>query len=110
MNDAVSMHHGSVMPVFTVSYDLTKEKPEHDYQVLHDELNKLGAHKVQYSYWLVNYQGTAKQLSDLLSKYMHDDDRLWVARMHPNKVNGEEYEWTRAFKGTKDWLKKNPPT
>lgn len=97
------------MPVFTVAYDL-KNKPESEYEDLIDEIESFHSHKIQLSYWLVSYPGTAKELRAKLSQHMHTDDKLWVARMHPNLTDADEYDWTKAFSGTKEWLKANPPT
>ena len=52
------------MAVYLLSYDLVAEKKNahHDYQVLWDELERLGAHRTQLSMWLVNVDLTPVQV------------------------------------------------
>lgn len=89
------------MTTFTVSYDLIKRK---DYQALWDELARLGAHRTQDSYWLVNViQTSAKALHDHLKQYVDADDRLWVAELVKN------HHFSNAKAGTNNWLAANPP-
>jgi CRISPR-associated endonuclease Cas2 len=87
------------MTTYTVSYDLIKKK---DYQSLWDELDRLGAHRTQESYWLVNVNNTAKELSDHLKNFVDGDDRIWVSEITKN------HHYSNAIKGTNDWLKNNP--
>jgi CRISPR-associated endonuclease Cas2 len=89
------------MAKFTVSYDLIKRK---DYQTLWDELKRLGAHRTQASYWLVNVNlASAKELHDHLKKYVDSDDSIWVLELTKN------HWYSNARGGTNEWIKKNPP-
>jgi hypothetical protein len=83
------------MGLFLVTYDLTKKKPEHDYQVLWDALEGVKGVKTQFSSWLVGYDTTQKALYNYLSKSVHSDDRLMVIEIEsrPN--------WSTGFQGTK---------
>ena len=47
------------MAVYLVAYDLIKRK---DYPKLLEELERLKAHKTQYSLWLINLNNTAKEV------------------------------------------------
>lgn len=88
------------MTTYTVSYDLIKRK---DYQSLWDALGKLGAHRTQASYWLVNVNNTARELHDHLKQYVDADDKIWVSELTAN------HWYANAIKGTNDWIKGNPP-
>lgn len=89
------------MTTYTVSYDLMKDK---DYTRLTNELNRLGGHKTQLSYWLVNVTSpTAKALHDHLKGFVDKDDRLWI-----NELTKNNY-YSNALSGTNDWMKANPP-
>ncbi len=76
------------MTTYTVSYDLIKRK---DYQSLWDELNRLGAHRTQESYWLVNVNNTAKELNDHLKSFVDGDDRILVSELTKN------HYWTKPL-------------
>lgn len=89
------------MTSYTVSYDLMKQK---DYQKLWDELARLGAHRTQDSYWLVNVDNTAQELHDHLKSFVDADDRVWVSELTRN------HHYANALKGTNDWIKSNPPS
>lgn len=89
------------MTSYTVSYDLRNQK---DYQTLWDELARLGAHRTQESYWLVNVDNTAGELHDHLKKFVDADDRIWVSELTRN------HRYSNAMKGTNDWIKNNPPS
>lgn len=88
------------MTTYTVSYDLIKRK---DYQALWDELKRLGAHRTQASYWLVNVNNTSKQLHDHLKNFVDGDDRIWVSELTVN------YFYSNALAGTNNWLAHNKP-
>jgi len=88
------------MTTYTVSYDLIKRK---DYQSLWDELARLGGHRTQASYWLVNVNNTAKELHDHLKTFVDGDDKIWVSELTKN------HWYANAMGGTNDWLAKNPP-
>jgi len=88
------------MTTYTVAYDLVKRK---DYQSLYDELERLGGHRTQESYWLVNVNNTAKELKDHLASFVDQDDRLWVSELTKN------HTYKNALKGTNGWLKANQP-
>jgi len=82
------------MALFYIAYDL--DKPGQDYQNLWDELDSLGAKRVQDSVWALRSDTSAKELRDVLKKHIDSDDRLlvvqsgdWASRnlMHdPNKL------------------------
>ncbi|MGC1619308.1 MAG: hypothetical protein WA765_12540 [Candidatus Acidiferrum sp.] len=64
--------------VFIISYDL--RKPDFDYQPLYDELDDLGAKRIQKSVWAVHSSDSTSDVFDALWPYMHNDrDRLFVA-------------------------------
>lgn len=88
------------MTTYTVSYDLIKRK---DYQSLWDELERLGAHRTQASYWLIAVNNTAQQLHDHLKKFVDKDDKLWVSEVTKN------HWYSNANAGTNAWLAKKPP-
>lgn len=90
------------MATFTISYDLIKRK---DYQTLWNELGRLGAHRTQASYWLVNVNlKTAKELHDHLKHFVDADDSIWVSELTKN------HWYSNARGGTNHWIKSNPPT
>ena len=89
------------MTSYTVSYDLRNQK---DYQTLWDELARLGAQRIQESYWLVNVDNTAEELHDHLQNFVDGDDRIFVSELTKN------HHYGKAIKGTNDWIKNNPPT
>jgi hypothetical protein len=89
------------MTTFTVSYDLIKDK---NYKRLTDELTRLGGHKTNLSYWLVNVNmASARDFRSHLAKFVDNDDRLWVVELTNN------HSFQNALAGTNDWLKANPP-
>lgn len=88
------------MTTYTVNYDLIKTK---DYQRLWNELTRLGAHRTNESFWLVNVNNTAKQLHDHLKNYIDGDDRLWVSELTAN------HYYCNAMAGTNNWIKNNRP-
>lgn len=91
------------MPVYLVSYDLVKEKDGHDYAPLWDEMKRLGAHRTQYSAWLVNLNNTPKEVVEHFARFVDRDDRVMAVEM----LRGR-YTFTKANSGTNDWLKQNP--
>lgn len=94
------------MSVYSIAYDLVKEKknPQHDYQVLWDELKRLEAHRTQYSMWLANLTNTPQEIADHFKQFMDANDRIWVIRLFRG-----EYTFTNAMPGTNAWLEANPP-
>lgn len=64
------------MPVYVVSYDLTR--PGQNYDSLWDELSRLGGRRVLYSQFAVRYTGSAAALRDHLWPFMDHTDRLLV--------------------------------
>lgn len=95
------------MAIYLLTYDLTKQKPEFDYEVLWEELERLGAHRTQYSVWLISNTDTARELLNHLKQFVHDDDRLWIVRL--TKREGTlQYNYRNAMKGTNKWLEDNP--
>jgi CRISPR-associated endonuclease Cas2 len=94
------------MGVYLLAYDLVEEKknPHHDYQVLWDELNRLGAQRTQYSLWLVEQNNTPQEVRNHFKRFVDDNDRLWVAKLFENGLT-----YSNAMAGTKKWLEANPP-
>jgi CRISPR-associated endonuclease Cas2 len=93
------------MGVFLVAYDLVNEKKgTHDYQPLWDEMKRLGAHRTQYSLWLVSATNTPKELRTHFQQFVDKDDRIWVTRLRRN-----QYDYVNAIAGTNAWLEKHPP-
>lgn len=93
------------MSSYLITYDLVQEKknPSHDYQVLWDELKRLGAFRTMYSVWLVATAMSPSQLRVHLQKYMDENDLVWVVKLFRN-----EYDYY-ARSGTTKWLGENPP-
>lgn len=89
------------MSVYLIAYDLVNES---DYEPLWDELERLGAHKTQYSLWLINSNDTPKEVVEHFSKFVDEDDRIWVTVVRRGK-----YWYKAALPGTNDWLEENPP-
>lgn len=83
------------MALFVISYDLVKRK---DYPELWAALGKAGAHRPLLSLWLLRSNSTPQQISDWLTKYVDDDDRLFVAA-----VDGTPW-YKNALAGTNKWL------
>jgi hypothetical protein len=94
------------MSVYLLAYDLVDEKknPSHDYQILWDELKRLGAHRTQYSLWLINLSNTPKEVVDHFRNFVDENDRLWAT-----KIFRGEYHFVNARAGTNTWLEANPP-
>ncbi|TMJ94279.1 MAG: CRISPR-associated protein Cas2, partial [Alphaproteobacteria bacterium] len=92
--------------VYLVSYDLVKEKKnaQHDYQVLWDELERLGAHRAQYSAWLVNLNMTPQEVVQHFRQFVDDNDRIWASKLFRG-----QYWYVNAIGGTNAWLDANPP-
>lgn len=88
------------MTTYAVSYDLIKRK---DYASLWEELERLGAHRTQASYWLVNVNNTAKELHDHLKRFVDEDDKIWTSELTKNSW------YSNAMAGTNEWIKNNPP-
>jgi CRISPR-associated endonuclease Cas2 len=94
------------MSVYLVSYDLVKEKknPKHDYQILWDELNRLGAFRTQYSLWLVNSNMSAIGLRQHFEKFVDENDRISTTKLFK-----DQFDYRNAIGGTNKWLAANPP-
>lgn len=93
------------MSIYLVPYDLVNEsKGSFDYQPLWAELKRLGAHRTQYSLWLLNVSNTAKEVAEHLSQFVDGDDRIWVT-----SVRSGEYWYKNAIGGTNKWIEQNPP-
>ena len=93
------------MTVYLFAYDLINEqKGTFDYKPLWDELERLGAHRTQYSLWLISVDNTAKELMDHFANFVDKDDRLWVT-----SVRKGQHWYTNAMSGTNKWLEANPP-
>ena len=93
------------MAVFLLNYDLVNESGSHDYEPLWAALREAGAHRTQYSTWLVASAAGAKGVHDHFQRYLDGNDRLWVTRVRPG-----EHWFSNAMAGTNDWLKRNPPS
>lgn len=65
------------MSVFVISYDL--RKPDHNYDPVWGELERLKAKRIQESVWVVKSDKTAKDLFEKLWPHFHNEkDRLVV--------------------------------
>lgn len=89
--------------IFTLTYDLNKEKTSADYKPLIDELQRLGAHRFQASAWLANLNNTAQEVHDHFKRLMDSNDSLWVS-----EFTGVHY-YSGARSGTNQWLSANRP-
>ena len=93
------------MGVFLVAYDLVGEaEGTHDYDVLWEELERLGAHRTQLSLWLVSMNNTPHEVRRHFERFVDTNDRIWVTRL---RRGGFDYRHARG--GTNDWLQRNPP-
>lgn len=92
------------MTTYVLTYDLNKEDSSDDYKPLIDELKRLGAHKYQYSSWLINLQNTAKETHDHFKAYLDDNDALFVTELVKN------YAHSKSKHGTTPWIAENPPS
>jgi CRISPR-associated endonuclease Cas2 len=66
------------MALFYVAYDL--DKPGQNYPNLWNELESLGAIRVQDSVWALQYEKTSSDLYDVLAKHIDKNDRLLVIK------------------------------
>ena len=92
------------MTSYLLSYDLRKEENSSAYDALWSELKDWGAQRTQYSVWLVEDNSTAKEVHDHFQKLLDDNDRLWVSELVKNST------YSNAVKGTKAWIRNNPPS
>jgi len=92
------------MSIYAVSYDLIDELSGHDYQPLWDEFKSLGAHKTEYSMYLLNVNNTPKEVVDHFKRFTDSNDRIWAIKLFK-----DQYHYVNAMAGTNDWLAKNPP-
>jgi hypothetical protein len=92
------------MTVYLVNYDLVNESGPHDYKPLWAALAAFGAHRTQYSTWLVSSTSGAQAVHDHFKRFLDKDDRLWVT-----SVRAGQNWYSNAMAGTNDWLMRNPP-
>ena len=78
------------MALFFVTYDL--DKPGQNYQNLWDELESLGAKRLQDSVWGLQSSKSPVGLRDLLKGHIDSNDRLLVIE------NGGWASWNSMFK------------
>lgn len=90
------------MANYLVIYDLVNRKSEAEYETLWDELKRLGAHRTQYSSWLVSLNNTPKEIVEHFKQFVHSDDRIMVARWRST----ENY-YVNAIGGTNKWFEQN---
>lgn len=84
------------MAIFSVSYQLNKEK---NYQPLWAEMKRLGAHKAMNDYYLLELDlESPEDLRDHLRQYIDGDDMLFVCMLTVRPA-----PW-KCYKGTSDWL------
>ncbi|MEE1612087.1 CRISPR-associated protein Cas2 [Microvirga sp. CF3016] len=87
------------MAVYVMSYDLVNEaEGTYDYRPLWSELKRLGAHRTQYSTWLVDLDNTPQEIVEHFQQYVDNNDRLMVTKLT------KEYWYDNAIGGTKAWL------
>ncbi len=87
------------MALFVVAYDLRK-KDEFDYEKLWDEFNRLDSVKFQESDYFLSANNTTTEIKDHFKQFVHEDDLLMVTRLDEN----DKPKFTRALKGTTDWV------
>ena len=92
------------MAIYALAYDLIAEKDGQDYKPLWAELKRLGAHRVQYSLWLLNLNNTAREVIAHFKQFVDANDALWVS-----SVRRGEYSFSNARTGTNEWLRENTP-
>ena len=92
------------MTIYLLAYDLMKEQNSDDYKPLWKELGRLGAHKTQYSLWLLDVTNTAKELHDHFKGFVDSNDRVWVSELTKN------HYYSNAIAGTNNWLTAHPPS
>jgi len=93
------------MTIYLLTYDLNKEASSSAYKPVWDELNRLGAHRVLESVWLVEVTNTAQELHNHFKPMLDSNDALLVTSFRKSE------HWFSGVKpGTNDWLSKNPPT
>jgi CRISPR/Cas system-associated endoribonuclease Cas2 len=68
----------TTMAKFYIAYDL--DKPGQNYPELWNELDSLGAQRVQDSVWVLASDSAAKDLRDTLQQYIDQNDRLLVVQ------------------------------
>jgi CRISPR/Cas system-associated endoribonuclease Cas2 len=91
--------------IYALAYDLLNEQGSSSgYQRLWDELERLNAHRVQESLWLISLDNTPEEVIEHFKKITDKDDRLWVSSVRTN-----EYWYRKAKAGTNKWLEENPP-
>ncbi len=90
------------MTTFLLTYDLNDEDTSAAYKPLIDELKRLGAHKYQFSCWLLNANNTAVQVKDHF-QYLDANDAIFVSEL----VANHSHRMSKA--GTTDWIKAHPP-
>lgn len=86
------------MANFVIGYDLIKRK---DYPKLWAEMERLGAQKAIRDFYLVNLNNTAAEVKDHLKQFVDEDDRVFVVEFT------KEPRFTKALKGTTDWISNN---
>lgn len=91
------------MPPFIVTYDLVKEETSEDYKPLIKDLKDRGAHRYQFSSWLVNLNNTADEVHAHYRALLDSNDKLMVSELTRNHAQDLN------FKGTNQWIKDNPP-
>lgn len=82
------------MPLYHVTYDLTKNEDSDDYAELRDAIIKAGGVKTQYSAWLVGNACTLQELYSYLKPHVFEKDRLMVIQIERRP------KWNTGFKGT----------
>jgi CRISPR/Cas system-associated endoribonuclease Cas2 len=66
------------MAKFYVAYDL--DKPGQNYPELWNELESLGAKRVQDSVWVLASDSSSSDIRDTLQQYVDSNDRLLVVK------------------------------
>ncbi|HDS1132080.1 TPA: CRISPR-associated endonuclease Cas2 [Stenotrophomonas maltophilia] len=89
------------MAKFLVAYDL---RDGQDYARIINELDRLGAVRTQKSTYLVSVTtDVATGFLQHLRGFVDEDDLLMVVKLH------ERPRYTRAMRGTNDWVDRNFP-
>tara|TARA_B100000959_G_C14571422_1_gene455994 strand:+ start:89 stop:367 length:279 start_codon:yes stop_codon:yes gene_type:complete len=86
-----------IVAYFAVSYQLNNKK---EYQLLWDEMERLGAHKVMRSLYFLDVNiETASGMRDHLCTFIDSDDAVAVVEVNSQPAH------KMGYNGTNDWIK-----
>lgn len=87
------------MPVYAISYDLRHHKDQDDYVVLWEEMERLNAHRTQFSMWLCGFDGNPSEVLEHFEKFVHFDDTIWVI-----EIKERSFAFINSEDGTNKWI------